>query len=262
MFLAKLSPVFLLLLAPGIVTAQSPFDGTWLIDPASFRPPDTPAEFLLADGMFRCAGCLANVSMKADGQDRSIPDSVYWNTASVRAVDAGRVEIATKKNGKNFYTETDTLSADRKELKQLVRDTTEAEAVTTETWFRRLKKGPAGAHAISGLWRAYKIEKSANSLIIKYRCTAQGFSAETPLGEKYEAKFDGKFVLTEDDPGQTMVAVKRIDERTVETTIKRGDQIAGGSRLTVSADGQTLYLVHHDANGKQTGSVEMHKQPK
>jgi len=57
-----------------------------------------------------------------------------------------------------------------------------------------------------------------------------------------------------------MVAVKRIDERTVETTIKRGGQIAGGSRLTVSEDGQTLYSLHQDASGKQTGSVVMHRQ--
>jgi hypothetical protein len=105
------------------------------------------------------------------------------------------------------------------------------------------------------------VEKSPNSLIIRYKCTAEGFSAETPLGEKYDAKFDGKFVLTEDDPGQTMVAVRRINERTVETTIKRGDQIAGGSRLTVSADGRTLYGVYFDASGKQTSSVVMHKQP-
>ena len=49
--------------------------------------------------------------------------------------------------------------------------------------------------------------------------------------------------------------------RAVKTTIKYGDQIAGGSRLTVSADGQTLYFVLHDANGKQTGSVVMHEQP-
>ena len=257
--MAKLC-LLLLLVTPGIAIAQSPFDGTWLIDSASFHPPEAPAEFRLANGMFRCTGCLANVSAIADGQDRSIPESVYWNTASVRALDARTVEIVTKKNGKSFYTETDTLSADGNELTQLVRDTTEAEAVTTQTWFRRIKKGAVGAHAISGLWRAYKMERSPNSLIIKYRRTAEGFSAETPLGEKYDAKFDGKFVLTEDDPGQTMVAVKRIDERTVETRIKRGDQIAGGARLTVSADGQTLYFVHYDQNGKQTGSLIMHKQ--
>lgn len=252
--------LLLLLVTPGIAIAQSPFDGTWLIDPASFHPPEAPAEFLLVDGMFRCTGCLANVSMKADGLDHSIPDSVYWNTASVRSLDARTVEIKTTKAGKNFYSETDTVSADGKELVQLVRDTTEAEPVTTETRFHRIQKGPRGAHTISGSWRAYKVAKSLNSLTIKYKCTVQGFSAETPLGEKYDAKFDGKFVLVEDDPGQTMVAVRRIDERTVETTIKRGNEIAGGSRLMVSSDGQALQLVHHDANGKQTGSVVMHKQ--
>jgi hypothetical protein len=45
-----------------------------------------------------------------------------------------------------------------------------------------------------------------------------------------QSPFDGKFVLTEDDPGQAMVAVKRIDERTVEVTVKRGEAIAGSSR--------------------------------
>ena len=179
-----------------------------MIDSGSFHRPEAPAEFRLANAMFRCTGCLANVSAIADGRDRRIPESAYWNTASVRAVDARTVAIVTKKNGKNLYKESDTLSVDGNELTQLVRDTTEAEAVTTRAWFRRIKKGAVGAHAISGLWRAYKMEKSPNSLIIKYRCTAEGFSAETPLSEKYDAKFDGKFVLTEDDPGHTMIAVE------------------------------------------------------
>lgn len=73
--------------------------------------------------------------MKADGQERNIPDSIYWNTASVHPLDARTVEITTKKNGQNLYTETDTVSADGKELTQLVRDTTEAEAVTTAITF-------------------------------------------------------------------------------------------------------------------------------
>ncbi len=251
----------LLLFFPVAPNPQSPFDGTWRIDPTSFEVPQTPAKFLLAKGIFQCSGCLGDVSVKADGREYKTPASVYWNAATVRIINSRTVHITTNKDGKVFYTETDTLSPDGNDLTQLVKDTTEAEAVTTTARFHRIKKGPAGSHAISGLWRAYRIEKSPNSLIIKYKCTAEGFSAETPLGEKYDAKFDGEFVLVEDDPGQTMVAVKRIDERTVQTTIKRGDQIAGGSRLTVSADGQTLYFVHHDANGKQTGSVVMHKQP-
>jgi len=250
-----------LLLMPVVAGAQSPFDGTWVIDPVSFKPPEVPAEFFLANGTFRCTGCTGDISIKADGQSHSIPDAIYWNAASVRAVDSHTIEITTNKNGRVFYAETDTVSPDNNEMIQLVKDTTEAEAVTTETRFHRVKNGPVRAHAVSGSWRAYKVDRSRNSLIIKYKCTLESFSAETPLGEKYEAKFDGKFVLTEDDPGHTMVAVKRIDDRTVETTIKRGNQIAGSSRLAVSTDGQALQGIFYDAQGKQTGSILMHKQP-
>lgn len=253
--------LLLLLSSPLTAAAQSPFDGTWLINPDSFRLSKEPLKFLLAKGLFQCTGCLGNISVSADGKEQRIPESAYWDTASVRVVDLHTVEIISKKNGKTFYSETDTVSSDGNELTQVVKDTTEAEAVTSETRFHRIKKGPAGAHAISGSWLAYKSSKSKNALIIKYKCTAEGFSAETPLGEKYDAKFDGKFVLTEDDPGHTMVAVKRIDERTVETTVKRGEEIVGTSRLSVSPDGQTIHAVFYSKEGKETGALEMKKQP-
>jgi len=252
---------FLLLFIPLPVNAQSPFDGTWRIDQTSLKVPAAPARFLLLRGAFACSGCLGDVSVKADSRSHKVPDSAYWNAATVRVINRRSVRITTHKDDKIFYTETDTLSPDGNDLTQFVEDTTEAEAVTTTVQFRRLEKAPPRAHPISGSWQAYKIEKSPNSLIISYKCTKEGFSAETPLGEKYEAKFDGEFVPVEDDPGQTMVAVTRIDERTVQTTIKRGGQIAGGSRLTVSEDGQTLYFLNQDAGGKQTGSVVMHRQP-
>jgi hypothetical protein len=251
----------LLLFIPLPANAQSPFDGTWRIDQTSLQLPAAPARFLLLQGAFECSGCLGDVSAKADGRSHKIPDSAYWNAATVRVINRRCVRITTHKDGKIFYAETDTLSPDGNDLIQFVQDTTEAEAVTTTVRFHRIEKAPPGAHQISGSWQAYKIEKSPNSLIISYKCTKEGFSAETPLGEKYQAKFDGEFVQVEDDPGQTMVAVKRIDERTVETTIKRAGQIAGGSRLTVSVDGQTLCFLHRDASGKQTGSVVMHRQP-
>lgn len=252
--------LLLLLLAAALAAAQSPFDGTWLIDPHSFELPKEPIKFLLEKGWFYCAGCTGNISTQADGQERRIPESSYWDMATVRVADERTVEIITKKNGKVLYAETEIVSPDGNELTQIVRDTTEAETVTTETHLRRIKKGPRGAHLVSGSWRAFKADKSRNALIITYRCTADGFSAETPLGEKYDAKFDGKFVLTKDDPGETMVAVKRIDERTVETTIKRGEEIVGSSRLAVSSDGQTLHAVFYSKSGKQTSSLVMKKQ--
>src|SRR5260370_36922197 len=106
-------------------------------------------------------------------------------------------------------------------VNELVKENREAEAVTNETLSRRLEKGPDGAHAVSGSWRAYKVKRSKNSSIIKYKCTVDGFSAETPLGEKFDAKFDGEFYPIEDDPGHTMVSLKLINAKPVDETGRR-----------------------------------------
>jgi hypothetical protein len=92
---------------------------------------------------------------------------------------------------------------------------------------KRVEHGPAGSHALSGTWRAYKTKRSKNGAIIRYRCTADGFSAETPLGEKYDAKFDGKDYPVEDDPAHTMVAVKLVSATTVEQTNNAVERLLG-----------------------------------
>ena len=205
----------------GTAFAQSPFDGTWMIDSNSMTVSEKPAVYLVADGMIHGLGCTGNAKIKADGNDHKIPKESYSDTASARVLDTNTVKIVCKKAGKPMYTETDTVSADGNVLTQFVEDTTEAEAVTTETLSRRVENGPAGAHAVSGSWRAYKMQRSKNGSIIKYKCTADGFSAQTPLGEKFDAKFDGKFYPVEDDPGHTFVSLKLIDANTVEQTGKR-----------------------------------------
>ena len=99
---------------------------------------------------------------------------------------------------------------------QMVKDTTEAETVTIETQSHRLEGPPAGSHILSGTWKAFKTSRSLNASLIKYTCTKDSFSAETLLGERYTAKFDGQFYPVEDDPGHTMVSAKLLDPRTVE----------------------------------------------
>src|SRR5262249_40389138 len=139
--------------------------------------------------------------------------SASWTTHTV--------EVTSKKAGKPMFTETDAVSPDGDTLTQEVKDTTGAEAVSFESLFRRSGRAPPGAHVVSGSWQILKQSRSANSTIITYKCTSQGFSAATPLGEKFDAKFDGKFYLIEDDPARTTVAVKRIKANTVEMTNQR-----------------------------------------
>jgi len=83
---------------------------------------------------------------------------------------------------------------------------------------------------------------------------------ETPLGEKLEAKFDGKLYEMQDDPGHTMVSVKLINPYTVEQTNVRDGKIVFIVTLEVTPDGKTIRAT---SKSKGDGSVKtwtLHKQ--
>jgi len=254
----KASSLLLLALCLSSVDArsQSPFDGTWVVDTGKNEnlASEKPRVLSVADGVFR----EGDRQIKTDGSDQKVPATGYWDTVSVRIVDDRTVEVISKKAGKPMFTETDTASADGNTLTKVMKDTTEAEAVTFESDFRRI--APAGAHAVSGSWQVFKESRSENSTIIKYKCTSQGFTAETPLGEKLEAKFDGKLYEMEDDPGHTMVSVKLINPYTVEQTNVREGKVVFIVTLEVTSDGKAI---HARSKNKADGSVKgwtLHKQ--
>jgi len=252
----------LLLLSPAVSLAQSPFDGTWITDTNTMQLPQKPVVYLLSQGVLRWAGTeIKTKGIKTDGKDQKAPETGYWDTISVRILDDHAVEIIAKKAGKTMLTEVDTVSPDGRTLTQVVKDTTEAQAVTIETLSKRVDQGPAGSHVLSGSWRACKVSRSQNGSIIKYRCTADGFSAETPLGEKFDAKFDGKYYLVEDDPAHIMVSVNLLSPNTIEQTGKRDGKVVGVLRLTVASDGQTIHATYENKETDTTTSYEMRKQP-
>ena len=80
----------LLLLSPVASLAQSPFDGTWIIDTSTNQPPQKLTLYSLAKGQFR--GPDWTTSVKADGNDQQVPANGYWDTISVRIVDDHTVE--------------------------------------------------------------------------------------------------------------------------------------------------------------------------
>lgn len=248
--------LLLLLLWPGTLFAQSLFDGTWIIDSDRTQLPQKPSAFFLARGIFQWSG----TEIKADGTDQKVPATGYCDTIRVQIVDDHTVEIISKKAGKTMFTEVDTVSLDGHTLTQVVKDTTEAQTVTIETFSKRVEPGPVGSHTLSGSWQAYKISRSRYGSIVKYRCTADGFSAETPLGEKFDAKFDGKDYLVEDDPAHTMVSVKLLRPNMVEQTNKRGGKVVGVLLLTVASDGETIHAAYENKEDSTTTNLEMRKQ--
>src|SRR6202007_2955937 len=97
-----LKALVIVLMAAPLASAQSPFDGAWVLDPPV---PQKPIEYSLVKGLFHCTGCIANVEIKADGVDHRIAETDYWDTLNVQTLDAHAVEIIAKKAGKTMYME-------------------------------------------------------------------------------------------------------------------------------------------------------------
>lgn len=252
--------LLLLLLAPAMSFAQTPFDGTWVtkLDTAQF--PTKPERYTLNKGRYECLTCVPKVAVKADGSDQRVTGHPYYDTMAARVVNASEVEIITKKDGKTVFTGTDIVSADGNSLTEKFSDTSEAQPVTGETTYKRVEKGPAGSHALSGAWRIEKANVSNNGLTVTYQSIADGLKMSDPTGENYEAKFDGKFVPINGDPGHTMVALKRINASTIEETDKRDGKIVGVGRMTVAKDGKSIHVEYTDKLHGTTTSATMEKQ--
>jgi hypothetical protein len=251
----------LLLSSQLVAAAPSRFNGTWIIDWAStqLQQPQVPTEFLLAEGMFGTKG----QRIKADGTDQKVPKTADWDTridtVSVRIVDDHKVELVSKKETKTMFTEVDTVSGDGKTLTRVLKDTTGDGAFTTETVSERIEEGPKGAHLLSGSWQAYEVIESKDGATITYRATASGFAAETPLGKKFDARFDGLFYRVEDDPGQAMVRVRVLDPNSVEQTVTRAGKIVGVMRLTLASDGKTIDATYENKLSNTTTRYKMRK---
>jgi hypothetical protein len=251
--------IFVLLLLAGVSAGQSPFDGSW-VNKVGERLPEGTVSYSINDETLRCSCAIGGVEIKPDGYDHKTPETAYWDTLNVQAVDAHTIALIAKKGGRTMFTEVDSVSQDGNTLTQMVKDTTEAETVTIETQSHRLESGRAGSHIISGTWKAFRASRSLNGSLIKYTCTKDSFSAETPLGEKYTAKFDGNFYPVEDDPGHTMVSAKLLDSRTVELTSKRNGKIVSVSRLSVAPDGNSIHAVFENKESGGQTAFDFEKQ--
>src|SRR6202142_3558262 len=185
--------IALLLFSPGLLFAQSPFDGTWMtkLDTAQF--PKKPSSFLLEKGTYECSSCVPKFKVKADGTDQKVTGHPYYDTVMVKVVDDRTVETTEKKDGKTMFTGTDMVSSDGKTLTTKFTDQSEDKPVTGEVTLTRVSKGPAGSHAVSGSWRMAKVNTvSENGLTVTFQGTEDGLKMSDPNGESYDAKFDGK----------------------------------------------------------------------
>ncbi len=72
------------------------------------------------------------------------------------------------------------------------------------------------------------------------RVTADGMDANgKPMHVEWSGKFDGKDYPVTGDPNADTRAYRKVDDRTLEVTIKKKGKVTVTSRTVVSADGKT-----------------------
>ncbi len=228
------------LLIPAMAMAQSAFDGTWKFDLKTAKFPEKPDVYLLQDGMYHCKTCVPPVDVRADGQDQKVSGHPYYDMVSIKVVDDRTIEETNKKNGKAVATSKTWVSADGDTLMFEFTDSsaTNADPVTGKGEETRVAKGPAGSHAISGSWRASKMDM---------------LSDNAPKMDGTEAPYKG-------DPGTTSVSVKKVDKNTMEETDKREGKVIAVVHMSVSVDGKTLTVKVDDKLHGTTSEFTAAKQ--
>jgi hypothetical protein len=254
--------LFLLSLWPMLAIGQSPFDGTWKIDVNNVQYPIKPDVFLLQNGMYECKTCVPKISVKADGTDQKVTDDPYSDSISVKLVDDHNFEMTRKKDGKVVGTSKNSISADGKALTIDWTDSgNPSGGMQTGTFTqKRVAKGPAAAHLISGSWVTEKGDASPDALTWTYKLNGDELSFSTPLGQSYTAKIDGTEAPFKGDPGTTSVSVKKLGKDTLQESFKRDGKVTGLRKLTLSGDGKTAKLVYEDKLAGTTVKAEAVKQ--
>jgi|SRR6185369_11128630 hypothetical protein len=249
-------------LVPVFMWAQSPFDGTWKVNPDNAQFGGKPEVRVLQNGMYSCKSCVPQYSVKADGTDQKVTGNPYLDTMNIKVVDDKKIERTWKKDGKVKGTETDTVSDDGN---LLTADTDDMSApngkeVKSKVTMERVAKGPAGSHAASGTWKPKQVGGVTDEgLMFTYKSEGDTLKMSTPTGQSYTAKLDDKDVPFEGDPGVSTIAVKRINDNTIQETAKRNGKVLSITKLT--SEGNTLKIDSQDKLHGTTVQLTATKQP-
>jgi hypothetical protein len=132
--------------------------------------------------------------------------------------------------------------------------------VQTTVTFSRASNANPGSHQASGSWTINRISENEAGLTTTYKMAGDELTMMQPTGESFTAKLDGKDYPFKGSYSFDTVSLKRIDDRTVEETNKRGGKVISVHTITVSPDGKTLTEVVNNKLLDRTSTFVSEKQ--
>lgn len=229
------------------------FEGTWKADLASAQFEDEPDVYLLKDGQYNCSTCNPPLTSAADGKFHPVADRPYFDSMAITIVDDGTVKFERKKGDRDVGSSTWQLSADGKTLNVDFIDKSAATPVTGKGTSTRVSAAPAGAHAVSGSWKANRLESlSDEGLTFSYDVEGDTITNKSGDGTSYEAKIGGPDAPIQGDASGLVVAVTMASENSFVETYKRDGKVVGIATLTIGADGKLSGVYENKVGGSTT----------
>jgi hypothetical protein len=246
-------------------TPLTSFDGRWKIDLDSSPASQTSVKYvyLLQNGTYSCASCDPPVELPADGYDQPITGEPCFDTISVNVVNTLKTEETDKRQGKIVGTSTMIVSSDGHTATVEWTESCNAsgDVITGKDILRRVKKGPRGAHAISGSWRlAQRVSRSDNALVATISLDGSTFHFSDPAGQSFAAPLDGTDTPVKGGLSDAFVSVIRVGTNTIQETEKRDGKVVTITRFTLAEDGETMTITIEDAVSGGKRQFVAHRQ--
>lgn len=241
--------------------AQSPFDGTWRIDPAKSKFDQKPFTIYTSQGWYHCVSCTPPFDVQADGQFHEIAGQGF-DTISVTLVDPRTITLVTKKGDKTIEEDTATVSADGKltTIKTTTYPMSGSGPQKSSMTLKRVGVLPAGVHATSGDWVPLKFTDTEADLAFTFKSNGDELTMTDPTGDSYTAKLDENDYPYKGGYYINAVSLKRIDDHTIVETDKRDAKVLNVQKMTVSPDGKSMTIVSNNPqNGLTSTFIAMKK---
>lgn len=234
----------------------APFDGTWTIDPATVAwVHAVPETYVLTRTQFTCGtgACSPTFTVAADGKSHSIEGHASYDNVAVAVVDPHTVTVIARRGDTMAWKTTYIISGNGRVMTAETVTYEGGKSGSSKLAYSRSSHGANGSHAISGSWLAdpKSFALSPALATLRYQETSNGLQMSDPLGDHYDAKFDGHKYLTKGDPAHTLVVIERLGPRTIREMDYVGEKLRAITTMEVVRDGRTMQDVAED---KATGA--------
>ena len=103
----------------------------------------------------------------------------------------------------------------------------------------------------SGTGKNTKVVYNSRLIRDKVTVTADGVDADgKPVHSEWKGKFDGKDYEVTGDPNSDMRSYTKVNDQTLNMTVKKGGKVMATGRIAVSADGKSRVVTVNGTNAK------------